>query len=112
MEEKKGIKISLSTLLLFFAIIVIITMFSYIYLDKVNSNKEIAELEADNKDNSSSLNAYLEITKELNENELFKITKAIDNNDGTFTLMGKLYRPYIISESELNEILNTGTLSI
>lgn len=139
MEEKKSIKVSLSTVFLILAIIAIIVMACYIYLDKTNSNKEIAELEAnavnmqntindlqgkinsisntinsdkvsDDKNNNSSSNQYLDITKELNENELFKVTKAIDNNDGTFTLMGKLYRPYIISESELNEILNNGTL--
>lgn len=46
MEEKKTIKISLSTVLLFLAILVIIVMGYYIYTEKTNYNKEIADLEA------------------------------------------------------------------
>ena len=139
MEEKKSLKISLSTFFLFIAIIVIILMACYIYKEKTNSNKEIADLEAnsvnmqntiddlqgkidsisntinsdkvlEDKNNTSSSTKYIDIKKELNENELFKITKAIDNKNGTYTLEGKLYRPYTISETELNEILDNGNL--
>lgn len=46
MEEKKSLKISLSTFLLFLALIVIIAMAYYIYTEKVHYNKEIADLEA------------------------------------------------------------------
>lgn len=46
MEEKKYIKISLSTFFLLLAIIVIIAMVYYIYIEKTNYNKEIANLEA------------------------------------------------------------------
>lgn len=46
MEEKKSVKISLSTFFLFIAIVVIIGMALYIYTEKINSNKEIADLEA------------------------------------------------------------------
>jgi len=45
MEEKKSLKRSLSTILLLFAIIVIIAMAYYIYIEKTNDNKEIANLE-------------------------------------------------------------------
>lgn len=105
MKEKKLTKVNLLTIFLFLAIIVIIVMAGYIISDKTNSDKV-----SDDKNNNYSSSQYLDITKELNEDELFKITKVIDNNDGTFTLRGKLYRPYIISESELNDILNNGTL--
>lgn len=46
MEEKKSLKISLSTTLLFLAILVIIVMAYYIYTEKTNYNKQISELEA------------------------------------------------------------------
>lgn len=46
MEEKKSIKISLSTLFLILALIVIIVMAYYIYVEKTNTNNEIYTLEA------------------------------------------------------------------
>ncbi|MBQ2937757.1 MAG: hypothetical protein IJE05_02605 [Clostridia bacterium] len=46
MEEKKVIKISLSTVFLVIAIILIFIMAYYIYVEKANANKEIASLEA------------------------------------------------------------------
>ena len=44
-EEKKTIKISLSTVFLIIAILVIIVMVYYIYIEKTNSKKEIGTLE-------------------------------------------------------------------
>lgn len=44
MEEKKSLKISLSTFFLILAIIVIIIMAYYIYITKKESNKEIDDL--------------------------------------------------------------------
>lgn len=44
--ENKKLKISLSTFLLLLAILVIIAMSYYIYIEKIKYNKEIAELEA------------------------------------------------------------------
>ena len=46
MEENKSVKISLSTVLLFIAILVIIVMDYYIYTEKTNYNRQIADLEA------------------------------------------------------------------
>ena len=46
MEEKKLVKISLSTALLFVAILAIAFMAYYIYTEKTNYNKQIADLEA------------------------------------------------------------------
>ena len=43
MEEKKTLKISLSTFLLFIAIIIIIVMGIYIYIEKFIENAEIVE---------------------------------------------------------------------
>lgn len=46
MEEKKVIQISLSTVFLIIAIIVIVIMAYYIYIEKTNANKEISGLKA------------------------------------------------------------------
>lgn len=53
MENKKS-KISLSTVVLLLAILVIIAMSYYIYIEKINYNKEIAESEA----NASNLTTF------------------------------------------------------
>lgn len=45
MEEKNGIRVSLSTALFIFALIVIIAMAYYIYVEKTNTDKEISTLE-------------------------------------------------------------------
>lgn len=45
MEEKNGIRASLSTALFIFALIVIIAMAYYIYVEKTNTDKEISTLE-------------------------------------------------------------------
>ena len=45
MEEKNGIRVSLSTVLFIFALIVIIAMAYYIYVEKTNTDKEISTLE-------------------------------------------------------------------
>lgn len=133
MEEKKVIKISLSTFFLILAIIVIIIMGIFIYklyneksIDnkkttelqaKVNNlNKTISELQEKNNtisntiysnntsiENSTSSNTtsnnlstnssnskYSEITKTLTNNDLLSVTDAVNNNDGTYTLKGKI----------------------
>lgn len=46
MEEKKSIKVSLSTVFLILALIIIVVMVYYIYVEKTNANKEISTLEA------------------------------------------------------------------
>lgn len=56
MEEKKSIKVSLSTVFLIIAIIVIIIMGYYIYVEKSNSAKEIAELEANASNMQNTIN--------------------------------------------------------
>ena len=56
MGENKQSKISLSTVLLLLAILVIIAMSYYIYTEKTNYNKEIAELEANATNMQSTIN--------------------------------------------------------
>ena len=46
MEEKKSVKISLSTLFLILALIVIAFMAYYIYTEKTTYNNKIADLES------------------------------------------------------------------
>lgn len=122
MEEKKSIKVSLSTVFLILAIIAIIIMGYYIYNisaqnkianEELNSlNAEISVLKdsvenyqqkidsisntlnSENKNNttnnSSENSKYSEITKTLENNDVLSITDAINNNDGTYTLKGKI----------------------
>lgn len=56
MEEKKSIKINLSTLFLIFTILIIIAMGYYIYLQKSNYNHTISNLEASNLDMQNTIN--------------------------------------------------------
>ena len=53
MSEKKSL--SLSTLLLLFSILVIIVMACYIYIEKTNANKKIANLEANATDMQNTI---------------------------------------------------------
>ena len=56
MEEKKTLKISLSTIFLVLAIIGIIVMAYYIYIEKANYNRKIAELEVNATKMQSTIN--------------------------------------------------------
>ena len=60
MKEKKTIEISLSALLLVIAIMAVIFMAIYFYIDKVNSNKEIAALKSEIANTSTSTNVNKE----------------------------------------------------
>ena len=60
MEEKKSVKISLSTVLFFIAILVIAFLSYYIYIEKTNHNKQLADLEA-NTDNMQEIINNLQI---------------------------------------------------
>lgn len=78
MEEKKTIKVSFVMLFLIIAIIVVIIMACYIFIDKTNSNKKIAELEADITNMQSTLNSLQE---ENNNNIIVNSEKNNDLND-------------------------------
>lgn len=60
MEEKKSLKISLSTFFLILAIIVIIIMAYYIYITKKESNKEIDDLKENAIGMQSTINQFTE----------------------------------------------------
>lgn len=141
MEEKKSVKISLSTVLLLIAILVIIVMALYIYTEKINSNKEIADLEANatnmqdkidelqgkidsisNTINSNDENTSVtyrnlteEIYNQISENEYFVIQNVIQNTDSTITLKGRIYEDVeltAISESEYNSLKSSGYITL
>ena len=73
MEEKKSIKISLSTLFLILALIVIAFMTYYIYTEKTNSNKEIETLEANAVEMQNTI-------KDL-QNKIDTISNTINSNN-------------------------------
>ena len=96
MEEKKSVKISLSTFFLLLSILVIIAMAYYIYTEKVNSNKIIADLEANTvnmQDKIDNLQGKLDsISNTINsnttsntENTTNKSENVINNDNKTST---------------------------
>jgi len=115
MENKKG---NVSTVFLVIAIILIVVMGAFMYMQKTESDKQIAELENNasklqetindlqgkidtisntinsNKDvdnNSSEDTKYVELTKELNSGDVLYVTKAEKNSDNTYTLYGVVF---------------------
>lgn len=92
MEEKKSIKISLSTLFLILALIVIAFMAYYIYTEKTNANKEIETLEANAvemqntiKDLQDKIDTISNTINSNNSNEDNNTTNTSDNNRISFT---------------------------
>ena len=77
MSEKAPIKISLSTFFLVIAILVIIVMGVYLYIQKTNSDKTIAELE--------NSNASLETTIDNLQNKIDTIANTIDSDTSNAT---------------------------
>lgn len=92
MEEKKSIKISLSTFFLILALIVIAFMAYYIYTEKTNANKEIETLEANAvemqntiKDLQDKIDTISNTINSNNSNEDNNTTNTSDNNSTSFT---------------------------
>lgn len=92
MEEKKSVKISLSTLFLILALIVIAFMALYIYTEKTNANKEIETLEANAvemkntiKDLQDKIDTISNTINSNNSNEDNNTTNTSDNNSTSFT---------------------------
>lgn len=85
MEEKKQLKMSLSTFLLIIAIIVIIVMACYIYIDKTNSNKEIANLETNATNMQNTIDNLQDkidsISNTINSNTTKDTTNKISNDE-------------------------------
>lgn len=140
MEEKKSIKISLSTFLLIIAIIVIIIMAYFLY--KLNHEPEAEEIAGSNNDVSSSESTinnsneennvatspnsevnsinYIEMTEEnykkYNNNQYqFKISEMINNNDNTVTIKGRVYKIVdlpTITKEQYQDLLNNKTITL
>ena len=133
MENKKT---RTSTIFLTIAIILIIVLGALLYLQKIQTDGQIAELEDNNSklqetinnlqekldnisntitndttETSSNLNQdkYIEITSNLNDDDIFFITNANQNGDGTYTLKGVLYTKFTLTKSELEDAVKNGT---
>ena len=94
MGEKKSIKISLSTVFLILAVLVIILMAYYIYVEKTNANKEIATLETNAVEMQKTINNLQDkidnISNTINSNTSGKInnsqaTNTTSNNEIKFS---------------------------
>lgn len=75
MEERKSVKISLSTVLLLVAILVIVFIVYYIYTKKTNYNKQIADLETNI--------ANMQYTIDNLQEKIDNISNTINNNSST-----------------------------
>ena len=133
MEKKGSIKVSLSTVFLILAIIVIAIMGYFIYslseknksseeevtslnlkvsnlestvknyeekIDNISNTLNLANTAVNNSKINTSTNSssatessdskYSEITNELENDDLLQVSDTINNNDGTYTLKGKI----------------------
>lgn len=61
-------------------------------LNSENSNKnDVSSKDSENKNNTSNTTSkYSKITKTLENNDVLTVTESINNNDGTYTLKGKI----------------------
>jgi len=117
MENKK---VSLSTIFLVIAIILIGVMGYMMY--QMNSEiKQLSEKVANTEkttandtviENSKDVEEYTEITKELEGIDVLFVTDAIENSNNTYTLKGVIYTQYTISPKELSDILDKGAMTI
>lgn len=84
MEEKKSIKMSLSTVLLIFALIIIVAMAYYIYIEKTNADKEISTLQSNSVEMQNTINDLQEkidtISNTINSNTNADINNSETNN--------------------------------
>jgi len=87
MEERKTVKISLSTSLLIIAIIIILIMSIFIFLQQLQSKKEIAELENNSKNLQETIdnlqNKIDNTPHTINDNTIINEEKAIETVNTT-----------------------------
>ncbi len=134
-EKKKS---SLSTFLLFLAIVIIIALGCYIYklyYEKTIAYEKIADLNSqidsmknnvdelqgtinnisntinNSKNKTEDNKEYEEITEELEEKDVLYVTDAI-KNDNNYILKGVIYTQYTITDKELKKALNDGFITI
>ena len=107
MEEKKKLKISFLTFFLILSILIIIVMAYFIY--KIN-----------NTSNNSNSSKYIEMTeanyKKYNTSPYsFRIQELIDNNNGTITINGRVYKEIelpSITKEQYDTLVNGKTINL
>ena len=104
MSEKEPIKMSLSTFLLILAIIAIIALFCFIYIDKSNSNKEIDKL----KTNISDLQNT--ISNSQNSAENIQNTDNNVNNNTSSAILNETNQENSNSSKDTNTSSKTSSL--
>ena len=138
MENKKG---SLSTVFLVIAIILIVVMGELLYMQKVEANRQIAELENNasklqetindlqgkintisNTINPSEENTSIKyenltekIYNQMQEDQYFIIQNVMQNTDGTLTLKGRIYEDVeltSISSNEYDSLKSSGKINL
>lgn len=100
MEEKKGIKVSLSTVFLILALIVIIAMAYYIYVEKINADKEIATLESNAVEMQNTIKDLQDKIDTISNTINSNTSGEIDNSQSNNTVDNKDYK---FSDKEIKE---------
>lgn len=119
--EKERKKISLATYVVSLIIMVAIIIVLAVMLVNENKNEDFIEdtvksvgEQEDNGNKKISNTKYIEMT-ENNYDSDFRIQSVINNNDGTYTIRGSIYRELDlpnISEDDYNKLLNGETIEI
>lgn len=117
MEEQKIVKISLSTVLLFVAILVIILMSYYIYTEKAKYDKQISNLEANNTIMQNTIDNLQEKIDNINntinsnsspldsnvdDNEPLSLTGTYTNKSTKLTFDDEKFNIYLDANFSLN----------
>ena len=113
MSEKEPTKINLSTFLLVLAVIAIIALTCYIYIDKSNSNQEINELKTSISDLQNTISKsqnYVENTQNTNSN-VTNNTSSVSSNETNAEYSSTNTNTATATNSK-NTSLKTGTYNI
>lgn len=105
MGENKQSKISLSTVFLLLSILIIIALSYYIYIEKTNYNKEIAELEANAVNMKNTINDL--------QGKIDNISQTINsttNNDNTTSFTNEQVKTALFDFLELRAHANCDSL--
>ena len=126
MEEKKGIKVSLTTvILLFFVFILVVALVGmWYYYNNLNQTTEVGKNDINNESNAgtqnsivlpseetTSKNSYEEITREFEGIDCLYVTEVVKENN-LYTLKGIVYTQYTISYLELNNAVQNGYFNL
>lgn len=122
--EKKKVSVSLVLLIVALIVIAVLAYFLYEAYNKIADDKDKNETnsistdvqnEAAPESANTTVNTkidvipqYVTLMDKLNKDEVLYVTEAIENDD-TYTINGIVYTKFVMTKTELDEIVNKGT---